>query len=419
MLTIDLSLLTNSAESVELIEYFNPTFTRIAEGAIQREQNRELAFAEVGWLREVGFGALRVPRKYGGFGVTLPQLFELLTLLAEADSNLAQIFRPHFGFVEELLNVPNPTLCEHWFSKVVAGDLIGAAMSEPASANPSQKTAFLTSEKDHWLLNGEKFYSTGSLYSDWISVTVLSPDGGEIIAALVSATDPNVVRVDDWDGFGQRLTASGTTRFENVHIKPQQIYNRYLVTDFPPKESYLISFYQTVHLATLSGIGRAVLRDGLAFVQQRNRTYGTPGISSPRLDPLVQRVVGRLASLSFGAQSLVTIIVGTLEHTYQARIAGNADEALYSATDVQVFKAQQIIIGQVLEATTLVFEVGGSSAVSGSRQLDRHWRNARTVAAHNPAILRERALGDFYLNGVRPRESYAKKSDETTRDKQP
>jgi len=45
---------------------------------------------------------------------------------------------------------------------------------------------------------------------------------------------------------------------------------------------------------------------------------------------------------------------------------------------------------------------GCVSATSLTRSFDRHWRNARTVASHNPAIYRERAIGDYYLNGQKP-----------------
>lgn len=49
-----------------------------------------------------------------------------------------------------------------------------------------------------------------------------------------------------------------------------------------------------------------------------------------------------------------------------------------------------------------LFEVSGAAAMSEARRLDRHWRNARTAASHNPAIFRERAIGDYYLNDARP-----------------
>jgi alkylation response protein AidB-like acyl-CoA dehydrogenase len=54
----------------------------------------------------------------------------------------------------------------------------------------------------------------------------------------------------------------------------------------------------------------------------------------------------------------------------------------------------------VLSVTTELFEVGGASATSTSRALDRHWRNARTLSSHNPVIYQERAIGDRLLNGT-------------------
>ncbi|WP_206364052.1 hypothetical protein [Paenirhodobacter ferrireducens] len=47
---------------------FRPVFDRIAAGALRRERKRELPFEEIGWLKQSGFTALRVPVDYGGAG---------------------------------------------------------------------------------------------------------------------------------------------------------------------------------------------------------------------------------------------------------------------------------------------------------------------------------------------------------------
>ncbi|MGN6127730.1 MAG: hypothetical protein ACTHON_14295, partial [Humibacter sp.] len=44
-----------------------------------------------------------------------------------------------------------------------------------------------------------------------------------------------------------------------------------------------------------------------------------------------------------------------------------------------------------------------ASAVGRGIALDRHWRNVRTIASHNPAVYRKRAIGDYVLNGRPPR----------------
>lgn len=69
----------------DLHQRFADVFARIADTAVAREQQRELAHDAVAWLREAGFGALRVPQALGGLGASLPQLFRLLIELGEAD----------------------------------------------------------------------------------------------------------------------------------------------------------------------------------------------------------------------------------------------------------------------------------------------------------------------------------------------
>jgi alkylation response protein AidB-like acyl-CoA dehydrogenase len=381
----------------ELAQRFRPIFARIAEGAIAREQSRASAFEAVTWLREAGFGALRIPQAYGGLGASLPQAFRLLIELGEADSNLPQIFRAHFAFVEERLNGRDEADRQRWFSLIVDGALFGAAMAEKTEG--TETTVTLTKDGDHWLLDGYKFYSTGTIYATWIVAVAL--EGTEYVSLVLPTTAPGVVIEDDWDGFGQRLTGSGTTRFNRVEIGADQILRRISVEQ-PPKTSYIIAYYQLFHLAALAGIARAVLKDAIEFTRAKTRTFAVPGKSSPRHDPLVQSVIGRLASLSFTADTLVEGVADAIENSYQSALNGQDATELYTSANIKAYQAQQIVIEQVLEATTLLFEIGGASAVSETRRLDRYWRNARTLASHNPAIQRERAIGDYWLNGTPP-----------------
>lgn len=379
----------------ELAARFHPIFERIAAGALAREQARRLPFEEVGWLREAGFGALRVPRAYGGIGASLPQFFRLLRELAAADSNISHLLRGHFSFLESRLNHEDEDTRAFWFPKVAGGALIGYAMAEQGASTTIGTT--ITREGEGWRLDGKKFYSTGAIYADWIVATAL--DGEQLISLAFPATLPGVTRLDDWDGFGQRMTGSGTTVFEGVRLDDGHVVRRF---DGTPQPSYQRAFLQLVLLASMAGAGRAALLDAVAFVQRKTRAFDVPGESSPRQDPLVQRVVGRIASLSYAAESLVDGVARALEEARRRTVEGSADDALFARTEIEAFQAQQVVIDLVLQAATLLFEVGGASATSEARRFDRHWRNARTAASHNPAILRERAIGDWYLNGTRP-----------------
>lgn len=385
----------------ELDARLAPIYARIAEGAVAREQQRTLAHEPVAWLREARFGALRVPRSHGGSGATLPQLLRQLVRLGQADSNLPQIFRAHFGFVEGRLSSGDAASQDYWFARVVAGELWGAAMAERTESTGN--SVQLSEDEGGYRLDGEKYYCTGTLYADWVAA--VANHGDDFVSLVVPTGAPGVERVDDWDGFGQRLTGSGTTRFTRVSVQPQHLLRRFAKGELRA-ESYLTAFYQAVHLATLAGIGRAVLADAVAFVQGRTRAFGVPGQSQPAADPRVQAVIGRLSSLAFAADAQVTAVGQSLQAVYEAGQQGEVAEQLYTDAEIHAFQAQQIVLPQVLEASTLLFEVGGASATSNARRLDRHWRNARTLASHNPAIYREQALGNYYLNGISPAQAW-------------
>ena len=166
--------------------------------------------------------------------------------------------------------------------------------------------------------------------------------------------------------------------------------------------------FQTVLLSALAGIARAVVRDAVAFVRPRTRTFGVPGASSPREDPLVQSVVGRLSSVAFAVESTVLAVAARFDDLDAALEAGRDDPELHTAAQLAAFRAQQVVLPLVLSEATELFEVGGASATGIDAALDRHWRNARTLASHNPAIHRAQQLGDYELNGVVPMAGWVK-----------
>ena len=61
-----------------------------------------------------------------------------------------------------------------------------------------------------------------------------------------------------------------------------------------------------------------------------------------------------------------------------------------------------MLSASVPRAATILFDTLGASGTSRTRDLDRHWRNSRTVASHNPVIYKQRIVGDWSVNGTEP-----------------
>ena len=381
-----------------LAERFRPIFQRIATGAVEREQSRSLPYEPIQWLKDAGFGAVRVPVEYGGGGASLPQLFELLIELAEADSNIPQALRGHFAFAEDRLNSPPGSARNLWFKRFVDGDIAGNAWTETGNVAIGDVITKVSPHGDQWRLNGEKFYSTGSLFSDWIDVYAQRSDtGGDVIAA-VWTRQPGIVLSDDWDGFGQRTTGSGTSRFIDADVEAENII------DFATRFKYQTAFYQLVLLATLAGIGRAALRDVAHQVRERKRIYSHGNAQHVSQDSQVQQVVGEIAALVYAAEASALKAAQPAQRAYLARFSG--DEALEQeanvAAEIESAKAQVVVSELIQRATTALFNALGASDTRVGKSLDRHWRNARTVSSHNPVIYKARIVGDWVINGTEP-----------------
>ncbi|UOE43127.1 acyl-CoA dehydrogenase family protein [Agromyces larvae] len=368
-------------------------FDRIAEDAVQREVERRLPHREVGWLRDAGFTAVTVPQSLGGLGASVTELFRLLIELGEADSNIPQLLRAHFTAVEGWLVQPPSPERDRRLRLVAEGAVFGNASHERSTAGVGDYVTRLRWHGDELLLDGVKHYSTGSIFADRIWVAAVD-ELGDHVSVVVDATAEGVTRNDDWDGFGQRLTGSGTTRFESVVVDPSEVAPQ---QDGP---THITGFLQLVLLASLVGVGRAALRDAIDFVRSRTRVYSQGLATAAVDDPLVQQVVGRISALVQAAQSATLAAAAAVEDAHDAIGGGESHiEPLLRRAERETVQAQLIVTDLILQATTLLFEVGGASATSESRRLDRHWRNARTVSSHNPAIYQARALGRELLTG--------------------
>jgi alkylation response protein AidB-like acyl-CoA dehydrogenase len=375
---------------------FRPVFRRIRQDAVVRDAERRLPFEELEWLKAARFTTLRVPADRGGQGVTLPELFNLLIELSEADPNITNIQRPHIGFIEDLLNARDEAYRDRWFERIMAGETFGNGFSE-TGGNVGVVTTSFRPEGDDWRLNGKKFYTTGSLFADWINMGGID-EAGNATGSVIPRHAPGVEVIDDWNGFGQMLTGSGTTLFHDVHVPAE------LVNPEKGRARYVGGFFQLVHLATLAGIGRGAANDVARLVAERSRAYGHGNADKARNDPQILAVVGRVRGAAYAAGAIVLKTAEALERVFERNQAGDrlGEEHAGALADVEINEAVTVVSDLILNATTELFDALGSSGTGRDHGLDRHWRNARTITSHNPRIYRDRIAGAFAVNGTLP-----------------
>ncbi|MGO4383559.1 acyl-CoA dehydrogenase family protein [Specibacter sp. RAF43] len=373
---------------------YRPIFDRIAAGAAVRERERTLPFEQIGWLRDAGFGGARIPAELGGNGLSWEEFTALLIELAAADSNVPQALRAHIALVEEhLYHHTVDAGRAPWLRRFAAGEIAGSAWTEPGAGGTATT---LDDSSGTPLLTGRKFYTTGTIFADWVDVTARRPDGSEV-SVVVSTRAPGVETLDDWDGFGQRLTGSGTTTFHNTPVDPAN------VSDFADRFPYQTAVYQHLLLITLAGIGRAVVADAAEQVRGRTRVFGHGNAPLVREDPQILQIVGEISAKAYVAEAATLRVARSLDNVYAARhLDADAERTANIAVELESGQAQVVLSTLIPDAAGALFNALGASSTSTSKQLDRHWRNARTVATHNPFVYKARIIGDFEVNGTEP-----------------
>jgi len=375
----------------------------IAEGAARREQENLNPFDAIQRIREARLGAVRLPASEGGAGASIRDLFAFAIDLAEADPNVPHILRVHYGFVEQQL-ISVDAARTRWLAEVAAGRLFGNATTELGTREAGGRSPYattLTPDGDGYRLNGTKYYSTGTLFADWVTSRVSGPDGGTV-AVAVPTSRPGLIREDDWDGIGQRRTGSGTTRYEDVRVEPDEILSEppSQGSDDLPAPSYYQTFLQLWLHAIGAGIMRSVVTDAVNLVRGRARSFVHAPVSVPAEDPLLHEVIGEISAACYAFQALVLSAADTLDAAARTVIDGVPDR---DATDEAVLRVSQVKVhldGVGTTAATRLFDVGGASATKRSANLDRHWRNLRTLASHNPTPYKAQAIGRHLVTGA-------------------
>lgn len=375
----------------------------IGEGVLERERTGERPFAAIKLVKAAGLGALRVPRSEGGGGASLRELFDTVIALAAADVNVAHILRGHFAHVEERLRLGG----EHRRKAIelaLSGAIVGNASTELGSdvvGGFTWNTRLVPDGSGH-RLTGTKYFTTGTLYADYTEVLASDPSGATV-NALVPTDRAGVTVLDDWDGFGQRATGTGTAIFENVAVSADE------TLQFAPPENdgepqlYLSgAFFQLYVTALEAGVLQALRDDAVAHVHQRSRTFAWAPAANAADDPLLHREIGELAAAAYAAKATVLAAADALAEAFAAAVDGtDADLLIAHEASLQAAAAKVVVDALAQKSASQIFDVGGASVVRQSHQLDRHWRNVRTLASHNPTPYKAQAIGDFHVRGTR------------------
>lgn len=362
--------------------------------ASTRDVERRLPRAELDRLSASGLLAVTVPAEHGGADVSAQTLAEIFRLLAAADASLAQIPQSHFAYVNVIRRQGTDEQQKFFFAELLSGARLGNAQSEAGTKHVQDIRTRLQRQPDgSYNLTGIKHYSTGALFAHWIPVLARTDDE-TLQVAYVPRDAPGLTVVDDWDGLGQRTTASGTVRLEGVRVTTDRVLPHHLTFEGPQLHGAVA---QLLHTAIDTGIAGAALAEAAQFVRTKSRPWFESGVESAAEDPLLIQQFGELSVQVMASKALLGDAARALDTARADLTDDSAAEASIAVAAAKVLAARTAV-----EVAGALFEVAGTRSALNSLNLHRYWRDARTHTLHDPVRWKIQHIGRYVLNNTRP-----------------
>ena len=382
-------IIQSDAEALEIAQALAEQFK---SNAVQRDAQRILPFQEIEAYSQSGLWAITVPKQYGGAEVSSLTVAKIIALMSGVDGSIGQIPQNHFYALEVLRNTGTEQQKQKLYAEVLKGARFGNALAEFKTKNATQKQTAITPTEHGFVVNGEKFYCTGSLFAHRIPTLVKDHENREFLAFITRESE-GLELIDDWSGFGQRTTGSGTVKFNNVQVVAEDI----IPFDSAFSQATLVGpFAQIMHAAIETGIARAAFEETLHRVRQA-RPWIDSGVDQATADPLTLFELGRIVADVRASEVLLKQAARSIDAAKPQPTAANIAKA---SLDVAKVRAQST--ETALKASSKLIELAGSRGSQREDGLDRFWRNARVHTLHDASRWKYYFIANHLLNGVLP-----------------
>lgn len=376
----------------EAIEAAAKLATEFAVSASDRDRDRRLPAAELDELSESGLLAISVPERFGGADLPIGTIAEVIRLLAAADASISQIPHSHFVFLDALRRQGTEAQQSLIFTQILAGERLANAQSERGGKTITDDSTTLSRDAaGAFELNGTKYYSTGALYAGLLAVRAVH--GDRKVLVYLPRNTSGITVTDDWDGLGQRTTASGTVELDHVPVTDDQVIDFTSLFDEP---STFGARAQILHAAIDAGIARGALDAAIPIVRTA-RPWFEADVDRAADDPLLIQQAGELEVQVRAAEALLREAAVAIEAADRNTTVESAAKASIATAAAKVAASRTSV-----EVSAALFELGGTRSAAAKLNLSRFWRDARTHTLHDPERWKIQHIGRWVLNQTPP-----------------
>ncbi len=380
------------------IEEIRPVLER---NAGQTEADRRVAEENIAALTAAGVFKVTVPRRFGGFQMTVREKLEVSAAVAESCGST--------GWVVALINVCN------WMASVLPDraqqDIFGANADARVAGvlNPASDVRRVDGG---YQVSGKWPWASGSWHADWALVGIVVPDesGAPVDQALAFIPMSELSIEETWFVAGMKGTGSNTIVASDVfvpehrlHSVPRAIENEY-ATEHTEEALYRSAFIPMLTLILAGpqlGLGRAALRFVMDKAPKR-------GISYTKFERQID-------STAFQLQIAHAAMLIDTAHLHVFRAADDIDDAAARGEKLSYVMRARVrndtayAITKIREAIDALLSAHGASSFAEVSPLQRIWRDSNTAGRHavadplvNQEVYGKALLGIPYEDNITP-----------------
>ncbi len=199
------------------------------------DRTGEIPESVVQELRDMGAFGIKIPKEYGGLGLSQMSYIRAMELVTSKDGSIVALLS-----ASQSIGVPQPLKLfgtddqkKRFFPRLAKGAISAFALTEvDAGSDPAnmRTTAAPTDDGEHFIINGEKLWCTNGTRAELFVVMARTADvekngkkAKQITAFIVDANMPGVEVVHRLRFMGLKAIENGVIRFTNVKVPRENI----------------------------------------------------------------------------------------------------------------------------------------------------------------------------------------------------